>query len=126
MTCVYSTADYRYNSQGNYINILNTCYDENNIPKISITRIGKPQNDKGDFLIKFSSQNYPFPVSPFPAPYNVLWTDYNNLAFVGGGFSYYILSRRPFITQDEFQFIQNMTKKLGYNLSDVKFNKLPG
>jgi lipocalin len=26
--CAYSTDDYRYNSEGNYLNVLNTCYNE--------------------------------------------------------------------------------------------------
>jgi apolipoprotein D and lipocalin family protein len=122
----YSTADYRYNQPGNYINILNTGYGSDDVPILSITGIGKPQNDKGDFLISFYPESFaPFPVAPFPAPYNVLWTDYDNFAFVGDFFSYYILSRRPNINRRGYKFIWNKTEELGYDVSKVKFNDLP-
>lgn len=122
--CSHSTAVYRYNSQGNYLNILNTCYDQNLKPIISITGIAKPQNEEGEFLVSFFPESFkPYPVSPVPQPYNVLWTDYNNYAFVGGDpSSYYILSRKPFLNRDDLDFIKEKTDNLGYDIKKVKFN----
>lgn len=121
--CAYSTAEYRYNAKGNYLNVLNTCYNDNEEPVISITGIAKPQNDQGDLLIKFYPESFsPYPVSPVPQPYNVLWTDYDNFAFVGNDDSYYILVRNLPVYPDDYDFIQRMTRNLGYDISKVKFN----
>ena len=123
--CKYSTAEYRYNSDGNYINVLNTCYDEENKPIISITGLARPTNQSDKFLIKFYPESYaPYPVAPGEQPYNVLWTDYNNFAFVGDRNSYYILSRKRVITQEDLIFIINKTKELGYDIFKVRFNNL--
>lgn len=122
--CAYSIAEYRYNAEGNYINVLNTCYNRKYEPIVSITGIAKPENEEGQFLIKFYPESFaPYPVSPIPQPYNVLWTDYDNFAFVGGDpSSYYILSRKPFLSQESFNFIRKKTYDLGYDLRKVQFN----
>ena len=121
--CNYSTAIYRYNKQGNYINVLNTCYGDNNQPLVSILGIAKPKNTSGEFNIKFFSESFtPYPVNPYPQPYNVLWTDYNNFSFVGDDQSFYILIRKPYVTVDQFKFILNKIQNLGYDIEKVNFN----
>lgn len=125
MPCSYSVAEYRYNFKGNYLNVLNTCYNRQRQPVISITGIAKPKNDKGQFMISFYPESFaPYPVAPFPVPYDVLWTDYNNLAFVGDSHvenrSFYILARDP--SKVDMNFVKKKTAELGYDVSKVIFN----
>lgn len=45
----------------------------------------------------------------------VLWTDYDTLAILSSGHDHFwILSRTPTITKDQFEFLQEKTRKLGY------------
>lgn len=120
--CVISTADYRFNADGNYLNVMNTCYKPDRTTN-SILGIANPTAEVGKFLLHFFPEsNKPFPVNK-NAIYNVLWTDYYNFAFVGNfEESFYILGRRKRLTLQERCFVLEMTRELGYDTSKLKFN----
>jgi len=74
--------------------------------KTGVATIPKPSSK--EFTIKYENR-------PGKVTCNVLWTDYANLAFLGSDHDYYmILSRKPTISMDDFQFMRRKTQEFGF------------
>lgn len=123
--CHYSVAEYRYNKLGNHLNVMNTCYDSKNIPILSILGVATPTSQYGNFSLKFIPESYnPIPITNDQSSYNVLYTDYDNLAIVSGDSdSYFLLSRKPGVNKAQLDFLTKKTLLLGYDPKRLVFNR---
>lgn len=111
--CVQATADYI--REGQELIVVNTCYREDGRWRQSIGRAVPAQNDlRVSFNYELSPTEGRRTVG-FPGQYRVLWTDYENFSFVGGGPFYWILSRRPNIDRETRKNLIRKTVELGYD-----------
>lgn len=110
--CEQATAE--YSLKDGYLQVINRCYSQGKEVNVSkgqarITPI------PGELLVKFDQRFTP------EGSYIVLWTDYNNLAFVTSAIPgyYWVLSRRPQVDKD---FIKKKTIELGYDPEKLLFS----
>ncbi len=117
--CVRSTAEYTYLSDK--INVYNTCYDANWNPIRSITGSATAPNPcvPAALIVTFPDT----PVEQFPN-YLIHATNYIDYAIVGSPTltSFFILSRSPQMCVKEYKNILKYTKRLGYDISRIKYS----
>ena len=106
--CASSTADYTL--QNGTLYLLNTCFDVNKNIIQTIQGIAVPTGN-GSFQITFETGQ--------TGVYNVLYTDYNNYAFVGNVSTGYlsILSRRPisYLSESDIMILLREASSFGFN-----------
>lgn len=118
--CTSATADYILQNNNNNIVVVNTCY-RNNQPIKQNIGLAQPTTTSGKLLLSFNYEiNFNnatgYPIQSPQSNYNVLWTDYRNFSFVGTNSKqfFWILSRKPQITNQEWAFIVRKSRELGY------------
>lgn len=119
--CSTATADYV--QEGQELIVINTCYDQNGNWR---QNIGRAQPTPTGLTVNFNYALDPSDgreISSSPGDYRVLWTDYQTFSFVGGGPFYWILSRKPVITQRELSVLSAKTVELGYNPQRLIWNE---
>jgi apolipoprotein D and lipocalin family protein len=111
--CYTATADYII--EGQELIVINTCYQEDGSWHQNIGRAVPAPNG---LVVSFNyalGQNEGRMIPSLPGDYRVLWTDYQNISFVGGGPFYWILSRKPVVDQMEQSAMIVKTRQLGYD-----------
>lgn len=117
--CTGATADYMVSSE-NSIRLVNSCL-ENGMCVRQDWGTGTLTGNPGEFLLDFDR----FRGDPsFQALYKVLWTDYENYAFVGDKDeeNYFILSRFPKLNPTDLEFIYSKTVNMGFDPRKVIIN----
>jgi apolipoprotein D and lipocalin family protein len=115
--CESATADYI--KSGKFLIVVNTCYNKNSV---IYQTVGKAI-PKDDYLeVKFlynMSKNEATVISPPPAEYIVLWTDYDNISLVTtrDRKNAWILTRKQEITKDQKKFSEAKMKKYNVDVS---------
>jgi apolipoprotein D and lipocalin family protein len=125
--CNTATTTYKYIPSSKTIDVTNFCWAYQNghlVVISSIHGVATPTNDPNSFRLKFDTV-------PAEASYDILWTDYENFSFVGkhGGpilGYYWILGRRPTLTDAEKAFLHNKTIELGFDPKKVIMNNNTG
>ena len=115
--CPRATAEYTLLSDR--INVFNTCYDKSWGIVSTITGSGYPECNPSSIRVVF-----PFvPQSPF-SNYLIHKTNYRSYSIVGSPTrtSFYILSRRPKMSQSKYLKILKYAERLGYDSSKVRPN----
>ena len=113
--CVFATA--KYSLEDDKMIIENTCLDKNR--KSKRKSFGKARKvGEFHFKVKFSGPD----AWPNEGDYIVLYTDYDNYAFVGGGPFFWILARTPQVSKKQLLFLLSKVKQLGYNPNKVITN----
>lgn len=122
--CDSATADYIYRQPN--LEVINTCYSNGqpirqNVGYASPTQSPGVLSLKFDYELVFGTENKGYTIPSFPAPYIVLWTDYNNWSFVGSAdkLFFWVLSRKPTITTEDQAFIIRKVEELGYDVSKL-------
>lgn len=119
--CTGATADYRL-VDDQTIRLVNTCLEDGQ-PIRKDFGTAKLTNFPGQFILSFDR----FRGDPsFDSIYRVLWTDYENYAFVGdrdeSEENYFILSRDPKLNLADLDFIYAQTQHLGFDPEQVLIN----
>ena len=122
--CDAATADYIYRQP--YLQVVNTCYS-NGQPIRQDIGIATPKEKPGvlslsfDYELLFGQQSQGSSIPSFPSSYIVLWTDYTNWSFVGSAnkMFFWVLSRKPSVTTDDWAFIGKKVQELGYDTSKL-------
>lgn len=122
--CENATADYILNNKELWV--INTCYRKGQPIRQSIGR-ATPTSKAASLNLKFiytmtfgDTWGAGFIETP-EAFYNVLWTDYQNFAFVEGGDNFWVLSRNANITEKEYYFVREKIVQLGYNPDQLQW-----
>lgn len=124
--CDTAVADYSYNEKEKVLDVTNYCLSLNESGNgytiySSIHGHARPTSNPQTLKLKFDN-------IPFEMDYNILWTDYKNFSIVGKKGSgrilsyYWVLGRRPTITDKEKKMLQKRTLEYGFRLEDITEN----
>lgn len=110
--CEGAQAEYFFDKEHQILRIKNSCIVDGVIIR-SDWGTARPSGTDGIFLLKFDR----FGANAPETPYQVLFTDYENFAFVGSHeYNYFwILSRRPQLYDDEVEYLNKKTRELGFD-----------
>jgi len=115
--CADATAEYTLLSDR--VNVFNTCYDQSGNVVTTITGSAYPGCNPASLRVLFPNS----PQSDTPN-YLVHKTNYRSYAIIGSPTrtSFYILSRRPKMSQSKYLKILKYASRLGYDSSSIKPN----
>ncbi|MEM3857816.1 MAG: hypothetical protein QW478_00275 [Candidatus Micrarchaeaceae archaeon] len=102
----YSTIEYTYNKKLNTLSIERTYYDEDQVSKI----YGSGYIENDSLYVRFDDQKFHI--------HEILWTDYDNYAFIKGKNTYLILIKNKDMEVDK-KFINTMLSQDNINIDDL-------
>lgn len=119
--CYSAIAEYKWNSDMNYLEITNICLNEKlkyKRQRHAIARIKDP-NNKSILSLKFIDGLFKSPESD----YIVFSTDYDNYSIVGNfeGNYLWVLSRKSTFLKDDVRYIKKFVEKFGFNSDRLVF-----
>lgn len=108
--CVRAEQRLKWDSKNERMYITNTCIDKNG-DKVKIKGVGTPnKNHACQLTVVFEGV-------PKPGQYWIIWTDYDKWALVGNEnkTAFWMLSREPFISKDDYRLLKVYAMYSGYN-----------
>lgn len=110
--CEGAQAEYFFDEHRQILRIKNSCIVDGKVIRAD-WGTARPTDTPGIFMLKFDR----FGVNAPEAPYQVLFTDYENYAFVGSHeLNYFwILIRTPELYDDEVVYLNEKTRELGFD-----------
>lgn len=109
-TCVQAEQRLKWDENKQVMKITNSCIDKDG-NKLKINGVGVPnKNHACQLTVTFEGV-------PKPGQYWVIWTDYDKWALVGNEnkTAFWMLSREPYISKDDYRLLKVYAMWSGYN-----------